>query len=184
MRPALVLASSLALSACSSSVSYTENDGGVPPQACGYLTGIGATLSVTDGCPLCAVENEAAALDGNPATYATLVWPAGASGSLALRATTTTVFPGNAPAGAIISSTAESSEIATTGPSINLYLDGMPVSNPANVGGLNGVGGAGNSSPQRRTVTDGVEYDAVEIEYVRGTSAGETQIRIHEFCAD
>lgn len=163
------------------------DDGGsvVAGSACEYITGGGTTTLLTPGCPSCTSEGEASSIDGNSDTHATIVFPALASGDMALRATAQSgvVYPAGSHPGAIVSGSS-SGGFVQSDLEIRLYFEGALVG-VNSVASINGVGGgAQNPTPYYVSYTAPVQFDAVEIGFYRATGDGESVLNIHEFCSD
>ena len=152
---------------------------------CSYITGGGTTTQLTATCATCQLLDAANAIDGDPDTYATITLPAGASGSVALRATAQdgVVYPAGNDAGVILSFSASGDTFVNNGNELRTYLDGAPAGTKSGAE-VTGCCGGGSSRPQRVSFTAPAMFDAVEAGYTVGTNTTAKELRIHEFCGD
>lgn len=152
---------------------------------CAYIHGGGTTALVISGCATCSVTDASAAIDGDPDTFASINFPDGVRGTMALRgiAQQGVVYPSGSAAGVLISAQGTGSRLATSDFVLRTYLDGVPTGSSISVS-PNGFTGANNSSRHRIQFESLAPFDAVELSYTSGGGLGTEALRIHEFCSD
>jgi hypothetical protein len=170
------------LCACSGGNGY-ENGSGSVSAVCSYIYGGGTTTLVTSGCATCTVTDEAAAIDGNPETFATITYPVGVQGTMALRATAQNgvVYPSGSAAGVLLSRASSGQSLANNDFDLRTYLNGTLAGSTVKVA-PSGLSGPNSSGRYRVDFAAPAQFDAVELGYSNGASVGAVSIRVHEFC--
>lgn len=178
----LALTTALALSACGGG---GGGDSGNLLMGCSPITGGGTSTqqSVSPGCAGCGVNAPASAIDGSGVSFANLQMPAGAAGTVTLRAVAQNgvVFPAGTLAGMVHSiSYGTSSALAI---SVRTYAMGVQQES------FNFNSGAGSSDmdpaqPGRVSFSTQTQFDAVELDFTRTGGTGEVNARVHAFCAN
>ncbi|HUR41360.1 MAG TPA: hypothetical protein VM240_09350 [Verrucomicrobiae bacterium] len=149
---------------------------------CAAITGGGTQVLPTLNCAGCTVSNAPAAIDGNTDTYASLFMPAGAGGTLALRATAQEgiVYPAGTPAAVIYAIARSSGNALNTAETITTYLNGAP-QQTGNAGSVNNVSG-GNVQRGRRAISTVQQFDAIEVTYTQSGGTASSELQVYEFC--
>lgn len=159
--------------------------GGNLLSGCAAITGGGTRTAETIGatCAGCDVTNSGQAIDGNGASFATLVMPDTASGTVALRAIAQdgVVFAAGSRVGMVHSiSYGTSTGLAIV---VRTFLDGMQ-QEQFNFSTGSGSSDQAPSEPGRASYTTVMQYDAVELDFTRAAGSGPVNARVHAFCAN
>lgn len=183
-----------ALSGCGGSASGPEAQSAQAPQdaACLALAGPGTTTHFTadSTCVGCEVTSPELAIDGDPATFATVILPVAAEGGAFLRAAAQPglVFPSGNEAGVRMNMRATASADLGSTLTLRTYLGGQPqetieleVTRDGN-SNINGVGGFGRTDGSLLQLPATQPFDAVELG-LSGRFNG-LSLRVFEFCSD
>lgn len=157
------------------------------PASCSFIAGGSTAIDISvAGCASCDVSNLAAAIDGDPTTFATISFPPGTGGVVALRATAQEgiAYPALSDPGAILSTSGSGETVINRDFSFTTYLQGVPTGSSQDFGVDVGTGG-GSSTPQRYgfSALPPGPFDAVELNVSFVAGLGEHAIHVHEFCS-
>jgi len=178
----MILLPMLMLAACGSGSSDgdpTTPDGDVG--LCPYVTG--GSITFTPACADCEIVNEELAHDGNPNTYASVIFPATSGGAVSLRVSAAdgVTYGALTPAGVIYGFTGPSSTLVYKDLHITAYLDGVPVGIDQSVS-PSIITGGGDREPERYQALMAGPYNEVELDYMQVSGTEMQTLNVFEFC--
>lgn len=158
----------------------TTPDGNVA--LCPYVTG--GSIEFTSACPDCEIVNEELAHDGNPDTYASVIFPAASGGAVTIRAEAGEgqQYGALTPAGLIFGFSGPSGSLVYKDYHITTYLDGVPVGIDTSVSPSIGTG-SGDREPERYQALSVGPYNAVEFVYIQAAGTEMQSLNVFEFCS-
>jgi hypothetical protein len=178
LRTAVILCTGALVSACGGGGS---DGGGDLLQGCLPIGGGGSTFnSVCNGC---SVNDGAAAMDRDGATYATLVMGANSPGSGSFRVTAQNgvIFPAGSLAGMVHSISYGPSTLMFI--ALRTYLAGA-LQEDFTFNNGSGSSSQDPSKPGRVSYTTSLQYNAIELSVTRTGGSGTVEARVHEFCSN